>query len=241
MLELKKLDANLKSQITELGKGRKISDKAGDADEDGDGDAEPKRKRGDDEESEVGDGDADDVKRAKQKTQKATYSDDEGSDDDEEMGAFDDNEIEAAHASESGSESGEDEDDAPKAAKGKSKGKSRIKNLKAEASVVSDLFQRNLQLCTAFEFDSSKCTFKLEVCTFLCSFDRFLSVSSLFVFQFSSTMPKLLLVGIIERTCRATIIREIPGITDCFQVKDDRKDGKAEIKVGKLNFVLFDH
>ena len=42
-------------------------------------------------------------------------------------------------------------------------------------------------------------------------------------------MPKLLFVGIIERACRATIIREIPGISDCFQVKDDTA---AEIKVG---------
>lgn len=46
-------------------------------------------------------------------------------------------------------------------------------------------------------------------------------------------MPKLLLVGIVERTCRATVIREIPGITDCFQVKQDTKkgDGVPEIKV----------
>lgn len=45
-------------------------------------------------------------------------------------------------------------------------------------------------------------------------------------------MPKLLFVGIVERTCRATVIREIPGITDCFQVKDDSKKGQEpEIKV----------
>jgi len=45
-------------------------------------------------------------------------------------------------------------------------------------------------------------------------------------------MPKLLFVGIVERTCRATVIREIPGITDCFQIKDDSKKGEEpEIKV----------
>ena len=45
-------------------------------------------------------------------------------------------------------------------------------------------------------------------------------------------MPKLLFVGIVERTCRATIIREIPGITECFQTKDDNKKiGEPEIKV----------
>ena len=36
-------------------------------------------------------------------------------------------------------------------------------------------------------------------------------------------MPKLLFVGIVERACRATIVREIPGISECFQVKDDKK------------------
>lgn len=45
-------------------------------------------------------------------------------------------------------------------------------------------------------------------------------------------MPKLLFVGIVERTCCATIIREIPGITECFQAKDDsKKGGEPEIKV----------
>lgn len=46
-------------------------------------------------------------------------------------------------------------------------------------------------------------------------------------------MPKLLFVGVIERTCRAAIIREIPGITDCFQVKEDGKKGEEpQTKVG---------
>jgi len=54
----------------------------------------------------------------------------------------------------------------------------------------------------------------------------------LFSSQFLSDIPKLLFVGVIERTCRATIIREIPGITECFQTKDDsKKNGEPEIKV----------
>lgn len=43
-------------------------------------------------------------------------------------------------------------------------------------------------------------------------------------------MPKLLFVGIIERACRGTVIREIPGISDCFQVKDT-KPSETGIKV----------
>jgi len=53
-------------------------------------------------------------------------------------------------------------------------------------------------------------------------------------------MPKLLFVGIVERACRATVIREIPGISDCFQVKDDgQKGSEPEIKVTvSLNDVI---
>ena len=50
--------------------------------------------------------------------------------------------------------------------------------------------------------------------------------------QFTSDMPKLLFVGIVERACRATVVREIPGISDCFQTKDDSQKGaEPEIKV----------
>lgn len=59
-------------------------------------------------------------------------------------------------------------------------------------------------------------------------------------FQFRPDMPKLLFVGIIERTCRATIVREIPGITDCFQTKEDSKTGgEPTVKVGHGLLVSF--
>ena len=49
-------------------------------------------------------------------------------------------------------------------------------------------------------------------------------------------MPKLLFVGIVERTCKATVVREIKGITDCFAVKDDSKNkAEPEIKVSFLS------
>ena len=42
-------------------------------------------------------------------------------------------------------------------------------------------------------------------------------------------MPKLLLLGIVEKTCMKTVIREIPGITDCFNNQEDKDtSGKAE-------------
>jgi hypothetical protein len=52
------------------------------------------------------------------------------------------------------------------------------------------------------------------------------------ILQFSSDMPKLLFVGIVERVCRATVIREIPGIVECFQSRDNsKKDEEDVIKV----------
>ncbi|KAJ7490360.1 hypothetical protein B0H11DRAFT_2010213 [Mycena galericulata] len=195
--EMKKLDADLKSQIRELGQGKKP--KGGEqAEADDDGGDEPKTKKknnGDDDESEAGDGDADDEKRARQQKQQATYEDDEDEDEEGDGEALSDADIEAAYAS-----------DAPDVPKKKLQSLSMAKQVKA----VSDAFRKNLQHATSFSFNESKCTFQL---------------------QFTPDMPKLLLVGILERTCRATIIRQIPGITECFQVKEEGKKGETKIKL----------
>ncbi|KAG5648886.1 hypothetical protein DXG03_000235 [Asterophora parasitica] len=196
--EMKKLDADLRSQIAELGKGKKASSRRGDDEEDGEEDGEPtsKRKRDGDEESEVGDGDADDEKRQRQKKEQATYESDES-----DLEEFDDDALEAEFASDVGS------DDEAREVK-KKKGRN---SFQGDVKRVRDLFIQHLNMATLFEFTEGKCTFQLE---------------------FRMDMPKLLLVGIIERTCRATIIREIPGITECFQVKDDSKKGQEpEIKL----------
>lgn len=44
-------------------------------------------------------------------------------------------------------------------------------------------------------------------------------------------MPKLLLVGVVERTCLKTVIREIPGIADCFAGQPE-KDGSVKVRIG---------
>ena len=43
-------------------------------------------------------------------------------------------------------------------------------------------------------------------------------------------MPKLLLVGLVERTCAKTVVREIPGIVDCFQLAGDDNSGKVMVR-----------
>ncbi|KAF5321315.1 hypothetical protein D9619_000650 [Psilocybe cf. subviscida] len=195
--EMKKLDADLKSQMAQLGQGKKVRSTEGENEDDED--EAPKKKKDEDEESEVGDGDADDEKHARQKKQAASYSDDEN-DEDEEIGEYNDAALEAEFAS--------DDDDAPSVEKAKKSNKSPFKAL---LSIVSEKFQRNLSHCVSFDYNSEKCTFKLE---------------------FPPDMPKLLFVGIVERACRGTIIREIPGISDCFQVKgDNSKEGKSEVKL----------
>ncbi|KAF9534749.1 hypothetical protein CPB83DRAFT_802942 [Crepidotus variabilis] len=190
--EMKKLDADLKSQMAQLGQGKKSKAKEGAADDDDDGDT-PAKKRGDDEGSEVGDGDAEDEKRARQKKQQATYESDDD-EEEEEIVEYNDETLEAEFA-----DQGDAEKDAEPLVKAK---KSSLKSLVKRAS---DLFQRHLQQCIAFSFDESKASCTLE---------------------FPSDMPKLLFVGIVERVCRATVIREIPGISDCFQVKEDNKKGE---------------
>jgi len=198
--ELKRLDADLKAQIKELGKGKAVRERpafrSGDiGDEDGEGEASQARKKDDDEASEVGDGDATAAKRQRQAKEQATYEDDE----DEEIGIgeFDDAEIEAAYASPTGDESGMEDDD-----------KDTIKSgqeLVAEIAKVEELFMENLPNATSFAFNDSCCTIGL---------------------QFASSVPKLLLVGIVEKTCVKTVVREIPGITDCFKSKEDDKNGQ---------------
>lgn len=44
-----------------------------------------------------------------------------------------------------------------------------------------------------------------------------------------------MVVDIVERTCRKTVVREIPGITDCFRVKEANKDGSIKVSAVPLS------
>lgn len=145
--EMKKLDADLKSQMAQLGHGKKVSAKAGEAE--GDDDEAPKKRKDDDEGSEVGDGDADDEKHARQKKQQATYDSDD-SEDEGEIGAFDDAALEAELASD-----GEASDMEVK--------KPKKKSFKAMVETVSSMCQKHMHHCIAFDFADGKATLKLEV------------------------------------------------------------------------------
>lgn len=202
-MELKKLDADLKGQMRELGKGKAVRENPASRglgaveEEDNEGGGSRTRRKDDDETSEVGDGDATAAKRQRQTKEQATYEDDEDDEEEAGLGEFDDAEIEAAYAS-AGEDSGIDDDD---------EGATPADNsLFAEVSKVEHLFLDNMAYATSFSFTDSGCTVGL---------------------QFGSSMPKLLLVGIVEKTCVKTVVREIQGITDCFKSKEDDQNGNA--------------
>ena len=147
-LELKKLDADLKSQRAELGKGRAVRDQQGaTAHEEEDGEPTSRRRDEDDEASEIGDGDATASKMQRQRKEQATYEDEDEEDEEDDGGELDDTVIEAAYASPP-----EDEvmdQDAP--------------SLSEEHGRVETLFLKNLSSATSFSFRESGCTIGLQV------------------------------------------------------------------------------
>ena len=153
-LELKKLDADLKSQRAELGKGRAVREHQGSAaaaEEEG----EEPNSRGrddDDEASEIGDGDAATSKMKRQRKEQATYEDEEEDDQEADQGGeLDDMDIEAAYASspEDDAVESEADEDAP--------------SMVAEHGRVESAFMENLPSATSFSFRDSGCTIGLQV------------------------------------------------------------------------------
>lgn len=195
--EMRKLDMDLRSQISELGKGKKVKESGGGEGEDEADEEVPRRKKAD-EESDVEEGNADDEKRARQRKEQATYeSDDESEEGEEEPDSK--TAIEAGYAEGMEEEEEEEEEETKEPPRGDD-----------QVRKVVNLFCLNMQHATSFDFDDTSCTFILE---------------------FPADMPKLLFVGIVERTCCATVIREIPGISECFQTKEEKNGGAPEIKL----------
>ncbi|KIY73811.1 beta and beta-prime subunits of DNA dependent RNA-polymerase [Cylindrobasidium torrendii FP15055 ss-10] len=202
--EMKKLDEDIKKQISDLGKGKKVSDIAGDDgrdDEAGDVEPAPQKDSGDGDESEHGDGDADDEKRKRQRNEQTTYEDDD-EDDDEPLGEYSDNELEAKYDTDIEEES-------------RKPAKAKTSRLQDAARRVESQFRGAMTQCTSMKFSPSRCSLVLE---------------------FNSDMPKLLFIGIIERSCAASVIRQIPGITDCFAVKAKTDDGRTVLNTNGSNF-----
>lgn len=152
--ELKKLDQDMKSQVAEIGKGKKVRERVGEADAEADGaDFEDGRTgrggRDEDENSEVGDGDASAAKRQRQAKEQATYDDE---DEDEDMDQYDDDAIEAAYAS-----AGESDDDSS------AEDRMDVEDLSDQVDAVEQLFMENFSYTKSFSFRESGCTINLQV------------------------------------------------------------------------------
>lgn len=160
-VEMRKLAADLKSQIAELGKGRPApmgeegtSAAAVVGEEDADAE-EPPPRRDDDEDSEVGDGDASREKRHRQKQQQTSYESDEDEDEDKDGDVnFEPLEegLEAEHTSR-----------AVGAAVELEKQPRRRGGLKEAVRRAEQAFLENFSNATAFKFTSSGCKIELEV------------------------------------------------------------------------------
>lgn len=141
--DMKKLDTDLRTQISELGKAKTVRDRTSThGGEEGD-DEDPGRN--DNGGSDAGDGDADDAKRSRQKKDMSSYESDE------DVEAYDEDALEAEFANDL-AESDSDLD-VPNASDG----------LEDQAENVADLFKGNLRHATGFSFRESGCTIQLEV------------------------------------------------------------------------------
>lgn len=152
MVEMKKLQTDIRTQLVNVGKG-KAADASGGKDNNDDAGDEVPQVADDNEGSEIGDGDAAAEKRAKQSKQQATYeSDDE---DDGPLGEIDDAAIEAEFESNSS-----DDDDSME---GDNLSRKKPQSLAVQVNVVREMFMGNLKSATSFTFNETQANFGLEV------------------------------------------------------------------------------
>jgi hypothetical protein len=158
LTELKRLDADLKGQMAELGKGKATRNAAGASAEATENDESDEGARGgrrdEDDRSEIGDGDAENAKRQRQEKEQASYESDEGSDsEDDPYGAkaiaeaFPDSEEEIPNENIQGSRS--------------TVGPETV--FADHLSVTQEQFMRNLPSTKSLKFDDGGCTIELEV------------------------------------------------------------------------------
>jgi hypothetical protein len=153
--EMKKLDADLKSQIADLGKGKNVKVRRGDGG-DGDGDGENESvtgERDDDDQSDVGDGDAEDWKQSRRKQHQTSYESDDEDEDENEADEYSDEAIAVVADT--------DRNDFEDPEVGIPSGSS--KNLQKRVKVVARHFVHNMQQATSFKFTETGCTFQIEV------------------------------------------------------------------------------
>lgn len=153
-MELKKLQADLKTHLSNLGKGRAETRPGNEGrNEDEDGDA-----NGRDDESEHGDGDASANKKVQQQKQMTSYDDDD--EDKGPRGEYDDEGLEAEFAK---NKDVVDEDNSSLSDEENSTPPPQAKSFKEVLSEVTNLFLKNLPSASSFLADEQQARFELEV------------------------------------------------------------------------------
>lgn len=169
LTEMKKVDADLKGQKAELGKGKAAKESAagraanGGGDED-DGKDQGTSRRRNEENSEMGDGDAEDEKRARQSKQQATYESDDDREGDEDEDYDESAAIEAAYAD--GRENDAISVDQDEDGKSKEKVRRKGKGLRAQVEAVEQSFMELFSFTKSFSFKEDGCTIGLEVSSY---------------------------------------------------------------------------
>ncbi|KAL7423169.1 hypothetical protein Q5752_002469 [Cryptotrichosporon argae] len=189
-----KMHAKAREQDLSVGKGLRVRSGAGGAeDEVGDEDEAPRRAGRDDElDDDDDDGDAGELKR---RAQGRTH---EYEDEDDEGGAGAARDLEDVVERES-DDGSDDDDDAVNADAAAHKARAD-----AQADALAELFKLQSKYATSFSFDAHA------------------AQSAQFDLEFPGSMPKLLLVDLVERTCRAAVIHEIDNIGRCLKNFSDK-------------------
>jgi DNA-directed RNA polymerase I subunit RPA1 len=158
MVEMKRLQADIKTHLADVGKGKASNDtEANETGVDEDGEEALPKAAGNDNDSEIGDGDATAEKRARQSKQQTTYESDDDDDDGEPPKEYNDEALEAEYENGSSDEDEEMEVD--------SLSKRKTQGLGDQVNVVREMFMGNLKTATSFSFNESQAKFELEVMT----------------------------------------------------------------------------
>jgi hypothetical protein len=151
-LEMKKLDADLRSQIADLGKGKKASNRReGEVEDDEEAGESLGKVRDGGDESDMDEDDVEDTKRTRRKQQQQSYD----CDDEEDVEGDADESGEDGDKSVDGGEVFADDSELVKSS-------ARSGSLQKRAKVVARLFMGNMHLATSFSFTDSACSFQIE-------------------------------------------------------------------------------
>lgn len=205
--ELKTLQSDLKSQLAEIGKGKSSSKRKGQGADGGseDGEEDVPARRVD--EADIEDGDAYDEKRARQRGELDYDKDGVESDSDAESDAMNDEKLRKMTGADTTHED-EDSDDGTSSGMDDSEDARMLEELEISQSDAEELEEEVRQL--SIYVNSIK-------------FDRYGGHCQL-TMQFPSSTPKLLLVGLIEESCRRAVIQEIKGITRTLVSKSEDRN-----------------